>query len=503
MPAADPRDPIRALSAYLAAGQGPQALALAERLIGQGLTHPLPLQVAASARRQAGQLDEAVRLFERCAALLPGRPGPLNAIAECHAAAGRPDEARRAYADALAADPADFQAGFGLATLALETGDLAAAAACGAALRQAHPANPGAAWLGARIAMASGDPALAEAATAALATRHDVAGEQRAEVLLLRGEALDALGRTHEAFAAAVEGKAIQRAVFASQAAGREGEVAKLRRLKAWFEAADTAPWRAAPGRDARPGAHVFLVGFPRSGTTLLEQVLAGHPDVTALEEAPTLAGPYAEYMTDDEGLERLSRLTRDEADRWRGRYWESVRSLAGTPRRVFLDKAPAGTLYLPLIAKLFPEARILFAVRDPRDVVLSCLRNSFQLNAMTYAFTDLAEAAACYDACMGLAEVYRRVLPLAVRETRHEALVEDFDRELADLAAFLGIAVTRGMADVAATARSRSVRTPSARQVRQGLNRTGVGRWQRYAGELAPVLPVLEPWVRRFGYEA
>jgi hypothetical protein len=67
-------------------------------------------------------------------------------------------------------------------------------------------------------------------------------------------------------------------------------------------------------------------------------------------------------------------------------------------------------------VAKLFPNAKVLFAVRDPRDVVLSCFRNNFQLNAMTYAFTDLGEAAACYDACMAMAEVYCRVLPLGLR---------------------------------------------------------------------------------------
>lgn len=501
MPPDDTSDPIRALGALLSAGQGPQALALAEQLLQRGMVHPLPLRVAASAHRQAGRLEEAIALFSRCAALLPGQPGPLNALAECQTAAGRPEAARGLYAKALAADPADFAAGFGLATLALEGGDLASARDHAAALSRRHPHHPGAVWLTARIAMASGDPAAAEAATATLAVRPDIAGEQRAEVLLLRGEALDGLGRPREAFAAAAEGKAIQRAVFARQAASREGEVAKLRRLKAWFGAADPDPWKTAPADEAPAGVHVFLVGFPRSGTTLLEQVLAGHPDVTALEEAPTLAEPYAEYMMDAEGLERLSRITAAEAQHWRARYWETVESFTGPIGRVFLDKAPAGTLCLPLIAKLFPQARILFAVRDPRDVVLSCLRNNFQLNAMTYAFTDLAEAAACYDACMALAEAYRPLLPLAWRETRHEALVEDFDAELADLAAFLGIGVTPGMADIAATAGSRAVRTPSARQVRAGLNRTGMGRWRAYAEELASVLPALEPWVRRFGY--
>ena len=168
---------------------------------------------------------------------------------------------------------------------------------------------------------------------------------------------------------------------------------------------------------------------------------------------------------------------------------------------RVFLDKAPAGTLYLPLIAKLFPHAKLLFAIRDPRDVVLSCFRSSFQMNALTYAFTDLAEAAGCYAACMDLAVVYRRVLPVSLCEVRYERLVDDFEGELERIAAHLGLKVIPAMTDVAATASRRIVRTPSAPQVRAGLNRQGLGRWHAYANDLAPVLPILQPWIDRFGY--
>ncbi len=322
----------------------------------------------------------------------------------------------------------------------------------------------------------------------------------------MRGEALDALDRTTEAFQAAVEGKAIQHGLLAERAAGREGEIAKLTRLADWFRRADPVAWRSAPPMTA-PGpalGHVFLVGFPRSGTTLLEQVLAGHPQVVALEEAPTLAAAYAEFMTTGDDLERLSLLSPVDANLWRARYWSEVRANGVEPEgRLFVDKAPAGTLYLPLVAKLFPHAKVLFALRDPRDVVLSCLRQNFQLNAMTYAFTTLADTAACYDACMGLAEVYRALLPLDLMETRHEALVETFDDALAQIADFLDLTITPQMADVAGTAARRAIRTPSARQVRAGLNSRGLGRWRAYARQLGPVMATLAPWVERFGYPA
>jgi hypothetical protein len=234
----------------------------------------------------------------------------------------------------------------------------------------------------------------------------------------------------------------------------------------------------------------------------LLEQALAGHPEVVALEEAPTLAAAHGQFMRSPDSLERLAAITVEEASAWRARYWSDVAGFGvAVEGRLFVDKTPAGTVDLPLVAKLFPNAHILFAVRDPRDVVLSCLRHGFQMNAMTYAFTDLAETAACYAGCMTLAEIYRARLSLAWLDVRHEALIADFEAGLAKVCAFLDLIPHPAMADVAATARRRAIRTPSAEQVRAGLNLTGVGRWRAYERQLRPVLATLSPWVRRFGY--
>ncbi|MDB5429267.1 MAG: sulfotransferase family protein [Caulobacter sp.] len=531
-----PTDRLQAVAAHLKARRFGEALALSQVLLREGVEHPLPLGVLARALRQAGRLDEAIAVSRRWTVAAPGEVSALAHLARCRtdarrveealvswdealalapndpnllsAKAGilqelaRTDEARALFARAAAAAPGHLQAGIGLAMIALETGDLDAAQTQAERLTARWGAGPAAAWLAARVAVARRDFAAAQGLLAPLAADAALPPGLRADALLLLGDALDGLGRPHDAFAAAVEGKALQRALHAERARGREGEVDKLTRLKTWFAAADPAPWRTAPPAGASPvRTHVFLVGFPRSGTTLLEQLLAGHPDITALEEGPTLAEPYADYMSTPEGLARLAALPEAEANTARDRYWETVRDLAGEPGAVFLDKAPAGTLYLPLIARLFPDARILFAIRDPRDVVLSCLRNNFQMNAMTYAFTALDQTAACYDACMGLAEVYRALLPLAWRDARHEALVADVDAELAGIAAFLDLDVTPGMTDIAATAARRTVRTPSAGQVRAGLNASGVARWRAYEAELAPIMPVLAPWIERFKY--
>ena len=356
------RQRLDALTAAVRGQRNDQALALAEAALADGLEHPLPLHLVAVARQRQGRFDDAIALCQRRTRLWPSDPAAWAALAAGLFAARRPEAALEAWSAALAlaptepailcgkagvlqslsrteaartlyrqaldADPARTEALFGLALLAVEAGDWDEAGALAARLAAAGPERPDVAWLGARIALGRGDFETAEARAAKLAADPRLGPDQRAEALLLRAQALDGLGRAPEAFRTAIEGKAIQHSLYAERAAGREGETRKLNRLAAWFRAADPAPWRTAPTAPPVPGeakTHVFLVGFPRSGTTLLEQVLAGHPEVRALEEAPTLAEAYAEFLATREGLERLARLTPAEAEPWRARYWAEV----------------------------------------------------------------------------------------------------------------------------------------------------------------------------------
>jgi hypothetical protein len=457
-------------------------------------------QVLAASRRP----DAALEAAGQGLLAFPGDAELLCVQAAILISLSRTGDARTAYEAVLAADPDRFEAAFGLALLAADAGDWQVAQAQLAKLQTRHPDRPDLKWLAARAAMSQGKPAKALEGLEPLARDPRLAPPQRAEVLLLLSAALDALDHCPEAFAAAVQGKRIERDLYAERARGRETAAGRFARLRDWFEAADPEPWAQAPEPHPPPSdGHAFLVGFPRSGTTLLEQALAGHPHVVALEEAPTLAAAHAEFLSDDAGLARLAKLSKSEAYEWRARYWAEVESRGiEVEGRLFLDKAPAATEDLPLVAKLFPDAKVLFAIRDPRDVTLSCLRQAFQMNALTYAFTDLTAAAQAYAANMALAETYRHILPLHLMEVRHEALVRGFEGKLRQICAFLDLEFDAAMTDVGRTASKREVRTPSAVQVREGLSRKGIGRWRAYQAELAPVLPVLAPWVERFGYK-
>jgi hypothetical protein len=154
----------------------------------------------------------------------------------------------------------------------------------------------------------------------------------------------------------------------------------------------------------------------------------------------------------------------------------------------------------LPLIARLFPDARILLMRRDPRDVVWSCFHTNFAFTNAAMDFTTLEKAARHYDAMMRLIETARERLPLNVHVVRYEALVRDFDAETNALCAFAGLEWSEELRRFDRTAKTRGVSTASAGQVRKGLY-DGSKQWERYAEFLEPVMPVLQPWIDKFGY--
>jgi hypothetical protein len=156
----------------------------------------------------------------------------------------------------------------------------------------------------------------------------------------------------------------------------------------------------------------------------------------------------------------------------------------------------------LPLVAKVFPNAKILFAVRDPRDVVFSCFRRSFNMNAAMYEFNSLEGAARLYDAVMTAGRAYLEKLPLEHFQIRYEDLVSDFDTTAKGACRFMGVPWNSAMRDFAKAAEARRIATPSSAQVARGLYGEGVGQWRSYAFALEAVMPILRPWIEAFGYD-
>lgn len=263
------------------------------------------------------------------------------------------------------------------------------------------------------------------------------------------------------------------------------------------------ARWRplAVPASRESP---VFVIGFPRSGTTLLEQMLDAHPDFRSMDErafihelTERMEQVGQRYPTD------LANLTGTEVEQLRATYFRMVeRVLPDLGQRRLVDKNPLNMLCLPMIMRLFPQARIILCLRHPCDVLLSCTMQPFRSPAFMVLCSSLQRLARGY--VEAFEQWYRHVEVFAPRvlEWRYESVVENLDDDLARLATFLEVADASPMARFADHAQNkRFISTPSYAQVTQGIHPRAINRWHGYREHFEPVLPLLQPLIDRLGY--
>jgi tetratricopeptide (TPR) repeat protein len=514
-----------------------RAAAIAAKALAEGFEHPLLLNVMATHLEEQGRLDEAVRLLERAVALTPGDVPARNALALCLQRVDRPAEAlyhaevllknhpelgfahankgnalialgslglaQASHRRALDLEPGNLASMAALASIATHRGEHAEARRWAERLLERVPGLPDAVLSLAAAELADGAREHAEGLLRALLADPRAGPSDRARAHGLLGDALDAAGRYREAFDAYSACNESLRHIhrrFAAESGILEYTRSLTRALT------EVAPrWPAAAAEQPQPvagaaSAHVLLIGFPRSGTTLLEVVLDGHPDVVSLEEQDLFTESVLRFMREPLDLGPLALAPESELSALRRAYWERVRAGgAGVSGKVFLDKHPLNTLKLPLVARLFPRAKILFACRDPRDVVLSCFRRRFRMNAAMYQLLTLEGAARFYDAVMEFADRARTHLALDWRVVTYERLMEDFAGETRRICEFLGLEWTTELQAFSNRVPSREHATPSTAQLARGLDPSGIGHWRHYRGALEPVLPLLEPWVERF----
>jgi tetratricopeptide (TPR) repeat protein len=510
---------------------------LAHAALGQGLEHPVLLNLRALEHEEAGRFGQALDDLRRAHFLSPEDFSILNACGLCLARMERREEALRCYDQALALEPNFGPGWFNRGWVLERMGETAEAARSYAKAAEINPENAQA-WanLAALDARRGDAEAVSEHAERALAAqpghptavlaladsdvfeplgaerrlRELLAGTltlfDRAQALGQLGDALDALDRSAEAFAAYAQSNALFREELAPrfESPGQPTVADTVQWLTSWASALPSRAWRgqSADRSEAGETAHVFLLGFPRSGTTLIESALAKHPDVVSLEERDTLQRAVLAFMNDPGDLARLASASSRELTALRRDYWAIVRKFGIVPAgKIFIDKNPFNTLKLPVIDRLFPDARIVFSVRDPRDVVLSCFRRRFGINPSTYEFLDLERTAANYAGVMALAELLETKLELNEHRLFYERLVADFAGETRAVCEFIGAGWRDDLIDFADRARRGRVASASGAQIARGLYRGGAGQWRRYRDQLAPVLPILAPWIERFGY--
>ena len=253
---------------------------------------------------------------------------------------------------------------------------------------------------------------------------------------------------------------------------------------------------RLPPGDRPAP---VLLVGFPRSGTTLLDTFLMGHSDVTVLEEIEFI-DPVERILGK---IPTLPERSAAELEQARQAYLaEMDLHLPKEHGGLVVDKLPLKLLAIPYLHAMFPDLRIIFAQRHPCDCVLSCFMQAFALNNAMACFLDIGDSAEYYDAILSFWVRARETLGLNVETVIYEKLIDDAEGSLRPVVDFLGLEWKDGLLDHRATAKARgAISTPSFDQVVQPLSDKASGRWRRYEKQLEPVLPLLLPWAERLGY--
>jgi len=459
----------------LAAGQPEQAL---PHLAATAEAQPANARVQAHralALRALRRLDEALPHLERAIALAPELAELHANLASTLESLGRNDEASAAAHRAIELDEHQSLARLVLAQLAREAGEHSRARAQLEAL-MAGPISP----------------------------------QERSWALMELGKVLDRLDDPRQAIAAFSEGRRIAAQLPDAARIDREHFPALLQKLSSHYSQTQSQPAATAPQAltEATP-CPAFLLGFPRSGTTLMEQVLLAHPDVASVDEEellvetlralPRTIGRSIRYPQDLPTLSEAERIA------LRRDYHRRLLAFLGDgemPARV-VDKMPLNIAHVGFIQAIFPDAPLLVMLRDPRDCCLSGFMQSFVPTVAMIHFHSLNSSASLYAGVMDCWLQARELPGLPLLELSYEGLVDDIEPQARQAVEHLGLAWDPAVLDYRSGVAGRYISTPSRQDVARPVFTRARGRWRRYKAQLEPVLPLLAPYVEALGYEA
>jgi tetratricopeptide (TPR) repeat protein len=424
------------------------------------------------------QFDRAIACYQRSLELAPNspeRPQTLLELAKMHERLHQLEAARQCVAEALALAPGFEKAKYALANIERRSGDKTAAEARWRQLIEAGRAPPGVvadSWY-------------------QLASLYD--GDGRYD------EAFEALVRAKQIFSRAAA-PYVEDAQTIAQHAARTFNAITEEHCERWHAAeAELPPF---------VGGLALLTSHPRSGTTLLEQVLDSHPQLISADELQVLSElvfvPLVQTAAANEPLPAvLDRTGADFLNQLRRTYLNAMEGALREPigNGMLLDKNPELTMLLPLVARVFPEMKILFALRDPRDVVVSCFMQRLPLNAVSVHYLTLEGTANKYASSMRAWLKIRPMLRNPWIQVRYEDTVADIERQARSVLDFLGLPWNDVVLEYHRRARQKHVHSPTYEAVTKPVYTSSVDRWRNYKSRLEPCLPVLQPFIEDFGY--
>jgi tetratricopeptide (TPR) repeat protein len=357
--------------------------------------------------------------------------------------------------------------------------------------------------LDASLAMRQKDFPRARAATDRLLQFGSLPPQARANAYFTLARIADKEGRLDDAMAQLAVAHEIQFDLASGMAPEIAQSVEEPLRIASKWMRPDQCDFQSTPADAAIP-APVFIVGFPRSGTTMLEQMLDAHPSYASMDER-IIIQQCVERM-EAKGFEYPYQLDRlDEADltELRSLYWaEADKVVKRSAGQVLVDKNPLNMLRLPMIRRLFPTARVILALRHPCDVILSCYMQTFRSPAFMVLCSTLERLSKTYVNAMRFWIHHQPLLCPDPLLLRYEETVTDFPAQVERIADYLGIEDRTPLATFAEhAARKGYISTPSYSQVIEPVNTRAIARWHPYRRYFEPVFPILQPIADHWGY--
>ena len=450
-----------------------RAEALLDRLIDLGGRNPKILHLAGQSYRMLFRPEKAIDCFQRAAALSPSIADTHLELAVLYERRHRLDDALASIEKCLAAQ-SDY---------------------------------PEAKLMQARLLRRKGEQSTADTILRTLANDEATHPLVRAQAWAEIAQTLDRQARYDEAMASMLRCKNFLRPVAAPF---QQESAAIIRLLTAIVES--VTPTHFARWREEamvfRPHYVALLTSFPRSGTTLLEQVLDAHPRVISSDEREAFARDIFPAMwmsptTRTPTLDALDKIDKNRLIRQRIRYMEYMAAALdqSIDNCMHLDKNPPFTLLIPAVLRLFPEMKLLIALRDPRDVVLSCFMQYLPLNTNSACYLSLEDTANRYCTDMGAWQRLREVIPPCWLEVRYEDLVTNLPAQARRALDFLELSWAPEVLDYRDRLQTKPVNSPTYEAVRKPVYTTAIGRWNHYERYFGPALDRLQPFVKAFGY--
>ena len=483
-----------------------------------------------------GRYSEAIHLLTRAFEKNPSSPEISNNLANLYMVFGQLEEALLTFKRALDQNPKNVSINRNLALLHRNLGDSASAKNAARRAAIADPSKVDGLTIGAELLehradleqairllrfSLSGAPNNIDAVALMARSLRRVArvdeaieflksSQQKLEgapdiykVLFELGQAYQSKGNYKKAFSAFTSANKAQGKGVRSENIDPRRTFARLRELKLILPKTKSMAVTKSIGNDGTDDP-VFMVGFPRSGTTLLDQVLDSHPRLSVLEERPLVSG-IIRRMTSHGLKYPLDLPNLDEqtiAGLREGYFDDRKRFLEIAPGTVFIDKMPLNINEAILINKVFPKARFIVVLRDPCDVCLSCFTQAFELNDWMAVFNDIASTAELYNEVFDLWYDTVRNSSIPYHEVRYEELVNDLPATATKVLSFLNLPWSDNLKTYYKHARERGyLATPSHSQVTQPVYQHAVERWKLYGDDMKPIEKILERSRRRMGY--